>query len=89
MDIIFKNHSQISQLISENKGTLSETELAALVNHYADTEFASEIAVEQLMWQAKPKAMLDEWLVQQYGSIEQVYENLPQIAELLRVHRGK
>jgi len=84
MNIFVKNHSQITHLISENKGRLSEAELVSLVNYYADTEFASEIAVEQLMWQAKPKTLLIERAVEGFGGIEFAFANLECFLGLLR-----
>ena len=74
MSIFVKDHSPITQFIRENKGKLSETELASIVQNYADTGVASEFAVEQLMLQAKPKTILIEQAIENFGGVELAFK---------------
>ena len=84
MLIIVKDYSHITKFIERNRKKFSEAQMAATVKAKLESEFASEAIIEDFMWEAKPKTMLDESLIKRFGSKEAVMENLQLIGELLR-----
>ena len=84
MKMIYKDYTPVSRFITENKERYSEEQMAAIVKTVLDAEFASEIIVDHLMWQAKPDTMLGEWLIEEFGNIEMAYKMMPYFAQLVR-----
>ena len=89
MNIIFKDYSHITEFIDRNRGNLSEAQMAVAIKIQLDTEFASEIAYEQIMYQAKPNTILGERIIEKYGNLENflkdLYERSPRLAILFYI----
>ena len=86
MDIIVKDYSYITEFINRNRGKLTEAQMATVIKTQLDAEFASELTVEEFMVQAKPKTMLGERLIAEYGSLDDFVKDLsaraPKLAAL-------
>ena len=84
MNICFRDYTHITDFINVNRGKYSEAHMATIVKSMLDAEFASEMAVDHLMWQVKPDTLLGEWLVREFGSFEDAYVAIPHVALLFR-----
>ena len=82
MNISVKDYSYISNFIKHNHGKYSEAQMVAKVKSMLDAEFASEFAVEQLTFRAKPKTSIGERLLAMYGDYETANAMIPVLRRL-------
>ena len=79
MYIKFKDYSNITKFVEKAKGRYSEAEMASIVQSMLDVEFASEVIIDTIMLQTKPKTILGERLIEHFGSTEAALANIPDL----------
>ena len=81
MNIIFNDFTHIVEFIAENKGRYSESYIAGIVKHEMETEFASELAIDAVMLQAKPMTILGERLIAYFGNKQAALDGMQKLID--------
>ena len=97
MNIIFNDYAHIVEFIAQNRERYSETYITGIVKTEMEAEFASELAIDAVMFQAQPRSIIGKRLIEHYGSkqaalaaiptltanLELAHEIIPELKELL------
>jgi len=79
MHITFKDYGYIIEFMNNNKGKLSEAQMADVIKAKLDAELASEVVVEQFMFQSKPRLLLGERLIAHFGNKQAALDGIPEL----------